>query len=126
MNKKPLTFYHILVYIAYIYFIAVGAIWFYESFTATKQFNYQAFALVLVFAAQAYFKHKLANLIIGIICLFMGIIIFLDILHLFVSFKNGEPVTSDVKLLLVFGILNIIMSGILIFSYLMFNKEDPI
>jgi hypothetical protein len=126
MNKGPLTFYKVLVYIAWFYFMVCGSIWFYESYEASHQYNLQAFVLMLVFAIQAYVRNKLANLIIGIVCLFAGIMIFLDVLHLYVSFKKGDPVTTDVKLLLAFAIFNLLMSGILIFSYLMFNKEEPV
>ncbi len=125
MDKQPVSVYKILVYIAWFYFIVCGGIWFYESYMANNKLNYSALIVMLVFVVQAYIRNKLANLIIGIICLFMGIIIFLDVLHLFLSFKNGEPVTSDVKLLLIFAILNIIFSGVLIFSYMIFNKEEP-
>ena len=123
MNTYPKGFYAVFVYIAYFYFILFGGAWCIMSFMANHTLNYLAFLIVFVFAAQAIWKNKLANLIIGIIVLFVSILFFLNMMYLS-THHSGELITNQgEKVLIVLAALNIAFSGILVFSYLMFNKE---
>lgn len=123
MAKKGITFYQILVYIAYAYFICFGGFWFYTNYSNEKHFNYIAFTIVMAFAIQFYFKNKLANLILGIIALSLSIWMLLEVFSQFNLFAKDVIFDGLVKILLVLSITSIIMSGILIFSYMMLNKE---
>ncbi|XZF15652.1 hypothetical protein ACTHGU_05910 [Chitinophagaceae bacterium MMS25-I14] len=99
-------FYGILLFSAYLYFMLTGAIWLYE-FPGIS-----ALIFVAVFGVQMYFKNKLANLIIGVILLFMSIGLLLQQLSLYEKPAGGD------SLMLGFAILNILGSGVLIFSFL--------
>lgn len=95
-----------LVLAAYIFFLLTGLIWIYE------QPGLYSIVFTAFFAAQLYFKHRLVNLIAGVVFLFVSIIVFLEIL----SATYGKD-HFDGQVLIPFGILSIFFSCILIFSY---------
>ena len=107
------SFYGILLFSSYLYFMLTGAIWLYE-FPGIS-----ALIFVAVFGVQMYFKNKLANLIIGIILLFMSIGLLLQQLA-----DYGKPGTDS--LMLGFAVLNILGAGVLIFSFMQaFLQKEP-
>lgn len=95
-----------LVLAAYIFFLLTGIIWVYEQPTL------YSIVFTAFFAAQLYFKHRLANLIAGVLLLFVSIIELLNTL----AATYGKD-HFDGRILIPFGILSIFFSGILIFSY---------
>jgi hypothetical protein len=111
MGKRRITFYEILVYVAYGYFLLVGLAWFFMSFS--EGFNYTAFIMALVFGVQAYFKHRLTNLVIGI--LIFGLSIFMLLQSIDLSRIYGFSPT--VNIVLASSIISILLSLVLIFSY---------
>jgi hypothetical protein len=120
-EKRKVTFYEILVYITYGYFILIGLAWFLMSM---PHFNYQAFTLIAIFAAQSYFRHKLTNLIIGIISLGLSIFMLLEVVQTYDLFAKNATADGLAKGLLGFCVLSIIMSIILIFSYTKLSFRD--
>ncbi len=117
---KNLSFYEKLVFVAYGYFILLGLSWFLGSLVWGSFFNYWASATVLVFAAQAYFRQKLTNLILGI--LILGVAIYWTMEFIMVGSKTGYD--FFVNFMLGVFIISIIMAGILIFSYTKLSFQD--
>jgi hypothetical protein len=120
MAGRRITIYEVLVYIAYGYFLLIGLGWFFMSFAGG--FNYTAFIMVLIFGAQAYFKHRLTNLIIGILMLGLSIFMLLQSVELMQIYGS----TGTVSILLASSVISIVMSLILIFSYTKLGfKNEP-
>jgi hypothetical protein len=88
------------------------------------RFNYQAFMLVAVFAIQAWYRHRLTNLILGILTLFFSIFMLMDVLNSFDLMAKGAQFDLLVKSLLGLCIFSMILSGILMFSYLKLSFKD--
>ncbi|MES2702221.1 MAG: hypothetical protein V4649_06255 [Bacteroidota bacterium] len=119
MAQRKIMFYDILVYIAYGYFFLLGLGWFVTSFMSTG-FNYQAFLIVAVFAAQAYFRHRLTDLIIGLLILGLSIFMLLQSIEII---KAGK--LEDLgKVMLGMSVISIVMSLILMFSYVKLSFRD--
>src|SRR6201999_4466333 len=108
-NTKP-GFYHILVYITYVYFFVVGVIWFYENFKTNGNVNAIALAIMIVFIIQAYYRNKMLNLILGILGLFASVWVLLEIVAGYNLFAKTAHLDSMGKLLISFGIVDMIMS----------------
>jgi hypothetical protein len=121
---KKTGVYQILVYIAYAYFILFSGFWLYTSFDQNHRINYVALAILIAFVAQCYFKNRIANLVIGIIGLAISIFMFLETCSTFDLFKKGAQFDLLVKSLLWACGISIVLSGILIFSYMMLNKDN--
>ncbi len=120
IEKKKLIFYEWLVFIAYGFFILMGLTWFIMSYMSGGQFNYQAFIVIALFVVQAYYKHKLANLIIGVLCLALSIFMLLQSLLIG---KHGGFDALAVGMTSM-SIFSIIMSMILMFSYTKLSFKD--
>jgi len=117
--------YGVLVFAAFLYFIAVGIFWSYESFKS-GQFNIVALIFTLVFIALTYFRHKLATLIVGIVGLFFSIISFLGVLASYHKYKAAiAPADQHIGTIISFSVLNLVMFFILIFSYLRAFIQNP-
>jgi hypothetical protein len=112
--------YNILVYIAYSFYILIGLIWFGLAFMYTGGFDYVAFSIIAVFAVQAYYKHKLTNLILGILTLFFSIFMLLQAVY---EAKQNHFNALSMVFISTWA-LSVIMSGILIFSYLRLSFKD--
>jgi len=110
--------YGIAVFIACLYFTLLGGFWFFEELFTTEEFNYVGFVMMTIFFVQMFLRHKLANLVLGIIVLFFSIFMFLASSTQYPSakVKSGVPIEL-IWIGLVISITSIIMSGILIFSY---------
>ena len=117
---KALSFYEKLVFIAYGYFIVLGFAWLLASFFYGGYFNYWAFFTIAAFGAQAYFRKKLTNLILGVLVLGVGI--FWSLQFIWMGSKTGYD--FFVKTMLGISVVSIIMSVILIFSYTKLSFKD--
>lgn len=117
INRIP---YKVLVYIAYSFYILIGLIWFAMSFIYTGHFDYVAFSLIAVFAVQAYFHHRLTNLILGILTMFFSIFMLLQAVY------EAKHNNFNALSMVFVGtwVLSIIMSGILLFSYLKLSFKE--
>jgi hypothetical protein len=124
IEKKKITLYEVLTFIAYGFYILLGATWFLTSFSASGRFNYQAFTLTVVFAVQTYYRHRLTNLILGVLTLFLSIFMLMDVLNQFDLMAKGATFDGFIKSLIALCFFSIIMSGILMFSYLKLSFKD--
>jgi hypothetical protein len=120
MIKKELSSYEVLVRVAYGFYITVGLVWLLMSLFIGHYFSYQAFIVLAIFSAQAWYKHLLTNLILGV--LLIGISIFCALEFMLMGGKTGFDLF--VNIMMATCILSIIMSGILIFSYMKLNFKD--
>ena len=123
-EKKKITVFEILVYIAYAFFFLLGITWLVMNFMSSGHFNLQAFMLASVFAIQAYFRHRLTNLIIGILVLFLSIFMLLDVISEYNLMAKGATYDGFIKALLGLSLFSIFMSCILIFSYTKLSFKD--
>jgi hypothetical protein len=121
MGVKRFSFYEVLVFITYGYFILMGLAWF---LMCLPHFNFQAFTLIAIFGAQSYFRHKLTNLIIGILSLGLSIFMLLQIIETFDLFAKNASADGLAKGLLAFAFVSMVMSVILIFSYTKLSFKD--
>jgi hypothetical protein len=117
------SLYHVLLVLAYGYFIALGVIWFAGSAKPQFRFNYFAFAMVAVFVVQIFLRRKLMNLILGILTLFFCIFMLLDVFAAYNVFAKGAHLDATGILLVAVFLTGILFSGILIFSFHVLNKE---
>jgi len=120
MPKTEVTFYERLVYVVYGYFILLAAAWLILSFLFGKFFNLWAFFTLAIFIVQAYYKHRLTNLIVGILGLAVSIFWLLEFTFL------GQQAGYNLFVAVMLGafILSLISSGILIFSYTKLSFKD--
>ena len=124
MGNKKLSFYEVLVFVAYGYYILLGLVWFGMSLWGSHRFNAEALFIVVVFGTQLYFKHKLTNLILGILSLFFSIWMLLDVFSSFDLMAKGAKIDGLSGGLMCFCFFSMIMAGILIFSYTKLSFKD--
>lgn len=122
MTKKKITFYEILVYVAYAFFILLGLSWFLMSLSGG--FNTTAFFITAVFAVQAFYRHRLTNLILGILALFFSIFMLMDTINTFNLMDKHAVYDAFTKIMMGMSLFGIVMSVILVFSYLKFSFKD--
>src|ERR1043166_2494715 len=112
MAEKKHSFYEIMVYVAYGFFILLGLGWFSGSLFVGGFFNYWAFLIMVVFGLQAYFRHKLTNLILGVLTLPLSILGTLQ----FIWFGQKTGFDLFVNLMIVLSVIGFILSLVLVFS----------
>ncbi len=120
MEKQKLSSYEKLVYVAYGYFILLGVIDLLLSFLWGGFFNYWAFIALAVFGIQAWYKHKVANLILGVLTLTGSIFATLE----FLSKGHKSGFNFFVNVMTGVSVVGLIMSVILIFSYTKLSFKD--
>ncbi len=124
MEKRRITFYEVLVYIAYSFYILMGVTWLITSFLSTGHFTLQAFMLVLVFSVQAWYNNALTNLILGVLSLALSIFMLLQEIEAEDLFAKTAVVNGFTKTILGICLFSIAMSLVLIFSYVKFSFKD--
>ena len=124
--KKKITFYEVLVYIAYAFYILLGLSWFVMTFTSSGRFNYTAFFILVTFSVQAYYRHKLTNLILGVLSLFYSIFMLLDVINTFDLMAKTAVYDGITKLLLGLSLFSMVLSIILVFSYAKLTFKDEL
>jgi hypothetical protein len=122
--KKRITLYEVLVFIAYGFYILFGAIWFVISFANNGHFNYQAFTIIVAFAVQAYFRHNLTNLILGLLTLILSIFMMLEVISSYDLMAKTAKLDTVGKTLLSLSTVSIALSIILVFSYVKLSLKD--
>ena len=120
MGEHKLSLFEKLVYAAYSYYILLGLVWLIMNMVFGHYFNSYPFVVVAVFSAQAYFKHKLSNLLLGVILFFLSIYSVLE--FLLMAGKTGFSVFPVVMMVL--SALSVGFSGILIFSYMKLSFQS--
>jgi hypothetical protein len=106
---------------AYAFFIGISLTWVIVSFVVGGYVNYVALMTLAVFGAQAYFRHRLANLALGIIILPASIFASL----FFLSWGGKSGFDAFIGIMLSLSVISIGLSIFLVFSYLKlsFNAE---
>jgi len=79
-EKKGLLFYEVMALVAYGYFILIALASLLMIFYLQGNINFVATAVILVFGIQAKIRHKLANLIIGVLTFAVSIFFSLECL----------------------------------------------
>lgn len=110
--KERLSF-KTLVYVAYGFYILLGLAWFIMVFMFNGHFDYVSAAIVAIFSAQAYFHHKLTNLILGMLTLFFSLFMLLESVYQ----AKAVHFTGPSLALTSIWVVSLAMSGILVFSY---------
>ena len=124
MLNNRTSAYQVWVYIAYGFYVLLSLSWFLVGLVKGGHTNFIALFLTIVFATQAYYKHLLANLIIGVITLFGSIFMLLQALNFVISDAKTRQLELIDKVVVSIPIISILMSGVLIFSFLKLNFRD--
>ncbi len=120
MGEQKVSFHQGLAYVAYGYFILLGALDLILSFLWGGIINYWALFAVAVFAVQVKYKNKLTNLILGVLTLGGSIFFMLE----FLARAHKVGFTSFTITMSSVAILGIVMSVVLIFSYTRLSFND--
>jgi hypothetical protein len=120
MANKVLSLYEKLVFVAYGYYILLALSWLLANLVFGGYFNPWASGTILVFGAQAYFRKRVTNLILGVLA--FGISIFWTLEFVYLGRATGYDLF--VKVMLGLALISIIMAGILIFSFTKLSFKD--
>jgi len=123
MAKKTST-YQILVYIAYAFYILFAATWLVTNVLSGAPFAYMALLMLAIFLVQCYYRNKLVNLIIGILSLGGSIFMLMEVFSTYNLFAKNATFDGFIDAMIGLSVFSIIMSGILIFSYMKLNFQD--
>lgn len=116
-----------LLFVAYGFYILLGLSWFLVSLMSKERhFNYSAFFILVTFGVQAYYRHRLTNLILGILALFFSIFMVLDVISTFDLMAKNATYDAFVKSMLAFSVLSIVMACVLIFGYTKMSFKDEL
>ena len=118
--------YQKLVYVAYGFFIVLGLAWYLLGIMNDSRYIQPfSFFIVLAFGLQAYYRHLLTNLILGILALFFSIfMMLLPSLNYAIVAAQRNSFTWNAFFMIATSILSVALSGILIFSYMKLNFRD--
>lgn len=122
MAQKRVTFYEILLYIAYGFFILLGASWFFMSLGGG--FNATAFFIMTIFAVQAYYRHRITNLVLGILALFFSIFMLMETISSLNLADKTVPFDGFAKAMVAIPLVSLVMSVVLVFGYLKMSFKE--
>ncbi len=105
---------------SYGFFIGLSLTWFLVSLFVGGYFNYISLLTFLIFSAQAYFKHRVANLALGIII--MPASIFWGLQFMWMGGKTGFDAFTNVMIAL--SAASFAFSIILVFGYLRMSFSE--
>ncbi len=123
-EKKKITLYEGLVWLAYGFYLLLGITWFLMALLQGGGFNYMAFSIIVIFGAQAYFRHRLTNLVLGVLALFFSIFMLLDVINTFDLMSKSATYDGLIKSLMGLSVFSILMAVVLIFSYTKLGFKD--
>ncbi len=124
MQSKKNTFFKIIVYIAYTFYILFGLVWLMTNFLTSKHLNIWAMLIIVIFSVIAYLRNKLANLIAGVISMFFSFYLLMGVASNFNLMVKGAIYDGMVISMLSICFVSILLSGFLIFSYVKFSDFD--
>jgi hypothetical protein len=118
MNK---TQYSKLVLGTYVFYMLLSLAWFVTSLAVGGYVNFFALVTFAAFAAQFYFKHRITNLVLGILVLPASIYGAL----FFLSWGGNSGFDTFISVMIALSIASIAASIILVFGYLKlsFNND---
>lgn len=116
------SLYKKLLSAAYGFYIVMSAAWLITSFAVGGYFNYISLITLGIFSVQAYYRHRVANLALGIILLPASILGAL----FFLSWGGKSGFDSFIYVMLSLSVVSLILSIFLVFSYLRlsFNTDS--
>lgn len=123
MTEKVRSVWGRLVLIAYGFFILLGAIWFCTSWLSGHNFNPSALCVVGIYAFLAWYGNRIATLIAGVISLFFSFFMMMEVLNTFDLLSKNADFGSGAKILLALVFVSMVMSGLLIFSFMKLEGE---
>jgi glycerol uptake facilitator-like aquaporin len=123
LNKRAGSFLK-WVYIAYSFYFLLGLSWFLVSLIKGGHFNPTAFFITVIFGAQFYYKHLIANLVLGVLSLFFSIFMLLQALNMVIPAASHRQLEVFDKVIVSIPIVSLVMSGVLVFSYIKLNFKD--
>jgi len=120
MDQKKLSGYEKLVLVAYGYFMLIALVFLLLRLYVAGDISYVALVVMAVFAMQFWHRHRLANLIIGVLTLGSSIFALLEFLAAGMksSFNSFYITMTSVF------VAAIVFSGILVFSYARLSFHD--
>lgn len=124
MPEKKAQGFQLAVFIAYGFYLLLGLSWFIIALLNGGHFNTIALGMTILFGAQYYYRHLITNLVLGIILLFMSIFMLLQSINGAVAASRAGNLLFFDKFLIGMSVTSIIMSGILIFSYIRLGFKD--
>ena len=122
--KNKFTFYEVLVMISCGFFLLFGLVWLIVSMVNGGGFNPWAFLVTGVFGAQLYFRHRVSNLILGILALFFSIWFLLEVINTYDLMAKNATYDGLTKGFIWFCSISIVMSVILVFGYTKLSFKD--
>ncbi len=123
MDNSSTNSYQKWVYLAYGFYLLLGVTWFTIAML-NGHFNVTALVITIMFGAQFYYKHLITNLILGAIILFGSVFFLLQSINNAVGAAKAHQLMFFDKLLVGLSITSLLMSGILVFSYLKMGFKD--
>lgn len=105
---------------AHIFYILLTLSWFITSYIVGSYINYISLLMFGIFCVQAYYNHRVSNLVLGLIT--MPASIFWGLQFLFIGGKTGFDAFTNIMMLL--SVLSFVFSIILVFSYLKMSFGD--
>jgi hypothetical protein len=117
--RKKLS-YRNFVYASYAFFMLLSLSWFLIELYESRAANYTVLFTFIIFCVQAYYNHRIANLAVGIVLLPISIF---GLLH-FISWGGKAGFDVFINTMIVLGIVSIVASVILIFSYLKMSFDN--
>ena len=115
--------YRNFVYASYGFYLLVSLAWFIAALYWSGAINYMAILTFAVFCVQAYYNHRVTNLVVGLILLPTSI---LGTLY-FVTWGAKSGFDAFIYTMTTLGLVSIAASIILAFSYLKmsFDSHNP-
>ena len=111
MNK---TQYSKLVFATYVFYMLISLAWFVTSLAVGGYINYFALVTLAAFAAQTFFKHRITNLVLGILMLPASIYGAL----FFLSWGGNSGFDTFISVMISLSVTSIAASIVLVFGYL--------
>lgn len=111
MNK---TTYSKLIIAIYVFYLLLSLAWLVTSFAVGGYINYFALVILAAFAAQTYFRHRITNLILGILMLPASIYGAL----FFLSWGGNSGFDLFINVMISLSVASIAASIVLVFGYL--------
>ena len=122
LNKRTSSF-QIWVYVAYGYYFLIGLAWFLMSLLKGGRFNIYPVFIMAIFGVQYYYKHLITNLVLGLLSLLLSIYSLLEAVNLAAYNAKLRPLEMADRLLITLPVIGLVMSGILVFSYIKLNLD---
>ena len=110
-----------LTYFAYAFFGGIALVWLLINLYYERRLNIVALGVLATFVAQAFYRKRIINLILGII--FLPVSLFMLLQFLSLGAKNPKGFDIFDSSMTALSVASILLSVILIFSYLKLSLD---